>query len=269
MAIKRLSYNGSEYLIGYELIYPANLKPAQPSPATKTPEVALFLHGWGAKKELMKNAFSPCFSDCVQVYLDFSGFGASSQPPRPISTNDYAELVLEFLATLKLAPDLIIAHSFGGKVGALIANKLPNLKLLVLLSSAGIPEPKRLSVRAKIAIFSLFRRLGLGGLRRFFASADANGLSPVMYDVFKLVVNEDFREVFLNLKVPRTLIFWGESDDAVSTNAAKALHELIPNSTLEILKGDHFFFLAQARDIAAKTLGALDSATTKEQNALS
>ena len=45
MAVKEVKYGGKIYRISYETVNPARK------------DVALFLHGWGANKEIMKKAF--------------------------------------------------------------------------------------------------------------------------------------------------------------------------------------------------------------------
>ena len=66
MAVKEVKYGGKIYRISYETVNPAHK------------DVALFLHGWGANKEIMKKAFGAYFKDFRHVYVDMPGFGASS-----------------------------------------------------------------------------------------------------------------------------------------------------------------------------------------------
>jgi alpha/beta hydrolase family protein len=134
-----------------------------------------------------------------------------------------------------------MGHSFGGKIAALLAPRN-----LILLSSAGIIEPKPFVVRAKIAIFKILKRLGLAGLWRAFASKDAAGMSKTMYETLKNVVNEDFRDIFSALSPQNALIFWGKDDRATSLKSGELIHSLIRNSKFYPLAGDHFFFLQSA-----------------------
>ncbi|BCX79474.1 alpha/beta fold hydrolase [Campylobacter sp. 19-13652] len=249
MASREVLLNSENFTISYEIIRPDNQKNSEYSAKLEPVKTVLFLHGWGAKKELMKGAFAPYFKKCLQIYLDMPGFGASKEPKNPMNTKDYVDVICCFLKDLDIMPNMIIAHSFGGKVAALLCQKI-SAQSLILLSTAGIPEPKRLSVRLKIAIFKLAKALGFGKLRRYFASDDAKSMSETMYETFKNVVNEDFREHFAALNLDEVLIFWGESDSAVSTKAAKELKNITPNSSLKILSGDHFFFLNHAKEIA-------------------
>ena len=229
MASKELICDGESYKISYEI---SNLQRA---------EYILVLHGWGANKALMSRGFADKFRRYALVCVDLPGFGASSQPVRALNSEDYAEIMRAFIAALGKQPAAIMGHSFGGKIAALLAPRN-----LILLSSAGIIEPKPFVVRAKIAIFKILKRLGLAGLWRTFASKDAAGMSKTMYETLKNVVNEDFRDIFSALSPQNALIFWGKDDRATSLKSGELIHSLVKNSKFYPLAGDHFFFLQSA-----------------------
>ena len=229
MASKELVCGGESYKISYEI---SNLQ---------REKYILILHGWGANKALMSRVFSDKFRRYAIVCVDLPGFGASSQPARALGSEDYAEIMRAFIAAFGKQPAAIMGHSFGGKIAALLAPRN-----LILLSSAGIIEPKPFAVRAKIAIFKILKRLGLAGLWRAFASKDAAGMSKTMYETLKNVVNEDFRDIFYALSPQNALIFWGKGDRATSLKSGELIHSLIKNSKFYPLAGDHFFFLQSA-----------------------
>ena len=228
MASKELVCGGDSYKISYEI---SNLQRT---------EYILVLHGWGANKALMSRVFADKFRRYALVCVDLPGFGASSQPARALGSEDYAEIMRAFIAAFGKQPAAIMGHSFGGKIAALLAPRN-----LILLSSAGIIEPKPFAVRAKIAIFKILKRLGLAGLWRAFASKDAAGMSKTMYETLKNVVNEDFRDIFSALSPQNALIFWGK-DRATSLKSGELIHSLVKISKFYPLAGDHFFFLQNA-----------------------
>lgn len=232
MATKEINYAGINYNISYEIINP------------NSKAYILVLHGWGANKELMIKAFGAKFASLRQVYIDLPGFGASSIE-RPLMTRDYAAIVREFIGTMKEDPLAIMGHSFGGKVATLL-----NPKNLILLSSAGILEPKRLKVRIKIAIFKFIKHLGFGRFYHYFATDDVLGMSRTMYETLKNVVNEDFSKEFASVNSKNSLIFWGKEDKAVSLASGEKIHRIIKNSKFYPLGGDHFFFLLHSEFIA-------------------
>ena len=232
MAAKDIIYNDITYKISYDMLN------------TELEPYILILHGWGAKKELMMAAFKGKFNSFSQIYVDLPGFGKSSVAS-PICTKDYAEIMREFIAKMGSAPVAIMGHSFGGKVATLL-----NPKNLILLSSAGILEPKPLKVRLKIASFKVLKTLGLSKFYKFFATSDVKGMDRVMYEILKLVVNEDFTEHFKSVSSDKTLIFWGKEDTATHLESGEKIHSLIKNSKFYPLDGDHFFFIKNGEFIA-------------------
>ena len=230
MAVKEIKYGGKIYRISYETVNPANK------------DVALFLHGWGANKEIMKKAFGTYFKDFRHVYVDMPGFGASSMHGA-LATKDYAKIMKSFLDELGANPKIIFGHSFGGKVATLL-----NPQYLALLSSAGIVAKKPLWVRFKIALFKFLKLFGLGFLYKFFATKDVKGMSKTMYETLKNVVDEDFSSKFADFG-GKAFIFWGEEDKATPLKSGERVSRLIKNSEFHALKGDHFFFLLHARYI--------------------
>ena len=230
MAVKEVKYGGKIYRISYEIVNPANK------------DVALFLHGWGANKEIMKKAFGMYFNDFRHVYVDMPGFGASSMHGA-LATKDYAKIMKSFLDELGASPKIIFGHSFGGKVATLL-----NPEYLALLSSAGIVAKKPLWVRFKIALFKFLKLFGLGFLYKFFATKDVKGMSKTMYETLKNVVDEDFSSKFADFG-GKAFIFWGEEDKATPLKSGERVSRLIKNSEFHALKGDHFFFLLHARYI--------------------
>ncbi|WP_122873923.1 alpha/beta fold hydrolase [Campylobacter showae] len=230
MAVKEVKYGGKIYRISYETVNPARK------------DVTLFLHGWGANKEIMKKAFGAYFKDFRHVYVDMPGFGASGMHGA-LATKDYAKIMKSFLDELGANPKIIFGHSFGGKVATLL-----NPEYLALLSSAGIVAKKPLWVRFKIALFKFLKLFGLGFLYKFFATKDVKGMSKTMYETLKNVVDEDFSSKFADFG-GKAFIFWGEEDKATPLKSGERVSRLIKNSEFHALKGDHFFFLLHARYI--------------------
>lgn len=232
MASREITYQNVKYNISYEVL----------NNAAKAGDI-VFLHGWGAKKELMKKAFAPFLKDHRLIFVDLPGFGGSSVS-KALFTKDYAGIVRAFLADISTELFCVVGHSFGGKVASLLAPKH-----LVLLSSAGIKRPKSLSVRAKIRVFKLFKALGFGRFYGLFASKDAQGMSAIMYETFKNVVDEDFSEVFSSCE-SLALVFWGREDEATPLSSGEKLASLLPKCVeFRAFGGDHFFFLHHAAEI--------------------
>ncbi|MBS4268583.1 alpha/beta fold hydrolase [Campylobacter vulpis] len=235
MAQSAVSYKNKNYALSYEII------------GLEKKEKILILHGWGANKELMMSAFSHHLKDFCQIYVDLPGFGKSSVE-EVLHSEDYGLILEEFLKIKGWEIAYFMGHSFGGKICALLARKTPNA-FLILLSSAGIILSKSFKVRFKITLFKFLKKLGFGSFYRFFASKDGANLSPLMYETFKKVVDEDFGEIFKSLK-NQSLIFWGEQDKATPLKSGELISTLIEKNAFYPLRGDHFFFLQNAKFIA-------------------
>ncbi|CAD7287061.1 alpha/beta fold hydrolase [Campylobacter suis] len=245
MASKEIKYGLKTYKISYEILNQSH------------ENTILFLHGWGANKEIMKKAFGEHFNSYKHIYVDMPGFGASDIFT-PLNTSDYAKILKRFIQTLPKEPEIIVGHSFGGKVATLLGPKN-----IVLLSSAGILVKKRLLVRLKIAIFKFFKLFGFGKFYKVFATKDVSGMSRTMYETLKNVVNEDFSSKFSHLR-SKAFIFWGQNDKATPLKSGEKMHELVKDSKFYPLNGDHFFFLLHAKFISDSVLSELNE--TKSQN---
>lgn len=253
MALREVVYNGVKFGISYEKI-PAKIHTNEKSNTqsntnpnthftTSTQDFAkeskniIFLHGWGSNKELMKKAFENAFLEYNHFYIDLPGFGKSPNEVL-LSTHDYAKIVSLFTHSLDIVPHIVVGHSYGGKVAVL----LEEAREIILLSSAGIIVPKPLKVRTKIALAKLAK---IAHIRLpFLRSKDAQNLSPIMYEIFKNIVNEDFSEIFRKCEKP-TSIFWGDEDSATPLSSGRKIHSLMKNSKFCVCKGGHYFFLAQ------------------------
>lgn len=239
MASKDITYKNNTFNISYEILNP------------KEEDTILILHGWGSRKELMKQAFGNDLNEFKHVYLDLPGFGNSSNDIA-LDTYDYARIVNLFLENLNLKPMISMGHSFGGKVSALLGTPY-----LILLSSAGIVIDKPWTVKAKIATFKILKPLGAGKIKKLFASSDVADMSEAMYETFKRVVDEDFEGVFKASK-SKALCFWGKEDSATPLSSGEKISSLIKDSEFYPLDGDHFFFLKHS-DFISKTISEIIS----------
>ncbi len=229
MAKKTIFYQENHFEIAYDYI------------DNKASENIVFLHGWGSNKEIMQIAFKAHFRNFNHFYIDLPGFGRSFND-KPLFTKDYAKILEFFFSSLELYPSVIVGHSFGGKVAVLLE------KDVILLSTAGILEPKPLKIKLKILFAKFLKKLPIKFGTNFLRSQDANNLNEGMYQTFKNVVDEDFSEIFAKFSKKAT-IFWGINDKATSLDSGKKISKLIKNSRFFELKGDHYFFLEQGGEI--------------------
>lgn len=233
MAVKNVVIDNKIFDISYEIVNP-----------TATKDI-IFLHGWGSNKDIMKSAFSTYLKKFRHIYIDLPGFGKSKNE-YILTTKDYVNITLEFLKLLHSSKDIIVGHSYGGKIATLL-----NPKTLVLLSSAGILEEKPFDVKLKIFFAKFLNSLGLKNITKRFRSKDVNNMNENMYATFKNVVNEDFSSNFLNFS-NKAFIFWGKDDKATSLESGQKISNLIKNSTFEAFEGDHYFFIKKAKNICER-----------------
>jgi len=233
MPIKSFQHDHNTYNISYEIV----------NPLAKY-DLIVF-HGWGANKEIMKNAFGPYMDNFKHIYIDLPGFGGSVNHS-VLDTAGYVEIMEVFLELIGAKKDIIMGHSFGGKVATLL-----NPNLLVLLSTAGIRLAKPLSVKTKIALTKIGNAFGLSAVSKLFRAKDAESLTPLMYETFKKVVDEDFSTVFAKFH-NKALICWGEEDTATPLVAGKKVASLIEKSHFTVYQGDHFFFVNRSKAIATE-----------------
>ena len=233
MAIKSIQYNQNTLDISYEII----------NPEAKVD--LIILHGWGSNKGLMKKSFSPYMNAFRHIYIDLPGFG-NSTCCMSLKTADYARIVELFLMSITASIDIILGHSFGGKVAVLLEPKV-----LVLVGSAGIYRPKSFKVQAKIAIFKILKIFGFSKLRSMFVSEDAKSLNEHMYQTFKNVVDEDFTYEFSSYK-GKALLCWGRDDTATPLSSGEMIDSLIEDSDLQVYDGDHYFFMKHSQAMSKK-----------------
>ena len=233
MAIKSIQHKQHTFDISYEIVNP-NAKVD-----------IIILHGWGSNKAIMSKAFSPYMDSFRHIYIDLPGFGGSTCS-MALSTADVARIVELFMIHINASKDIILGHSFGGKVALLLEPKV-----LVLVASAGIYRPKPLKIQAKIILFKTLKIFGFTKLRSLFVADDAKKLSEHMYQTFKNVVDENFSKEFSSYN-GKALICFAKEDTATPLSSGKMIDTLIKDSTLEVFEGDHFFFMNNAEKIATK-----------------
>ncbi len=231
MAIKSIQYNQQIFDISYEILNP------------QASVDLIVLHGWGSNKNLMKKSLSPFMNNFRHIYIDLPGFGSSSCDVA-LYTKDYAKIIELFMTQINASKDIMLGHSFGGKIATLLKPKV-----LVLVGSAGIFIPKAFKIKAKIALFKMFKVFGLAKFRSLLVAEDAKSLSEHMYQTFKNVVDEDFSHEFSSYE-GKALLCWGKDDTATPLSSAQKIDKLIKTSTLKVYDGDHYFFMKYAKEIS-------------------
>lgn len=231
MAVKPIFFKNHKFEISYNLVL---------NNASKN---MIFVHGWGSNKELMQLAFKESFKDFNHIYIDLPGFGASENSIF-LDTFDYAQIVNIFLKNIIINnvcdANVIVGHSYGGKIALLLNREI------ILLSSAGILLEKSPGVKLKIKLAKIAKMLNLN--LNFLRASDAKSLSPVMYEIFKHIVNEDFSKYYKDFAC-RATVFWGDKDAATPVESYEIIKKLMSKANFFLMDGDHYFFLKQGKKI--------------------
>lgn len=209
----------------------------------------LLLHGWGCDGNIFRKSadyFNRLGADVIVP--DFPGFGASG-PAEGFDVYSYAKRIRGLIAKLGIPPPIILGHSFGGRIGVILASEGLADKL-ILVDAAGLKP--RLSIAKRLRISAYKRAARSGKPLDKFGSEDYRALSEGMKSVFVRVVNRDLSAEAKKIVCP-TLLVWGRNDRETPLYMAKRYKKLIKNSRLKVLDGGHYSFLDSASEFAAAT----------------
>lgn len=182
---------------------------------------------------------------------DLPGFG-KVELTRALTLTDYAEYVVNYIYKNVYKKVILIGHSFGGRVGILLATTRPELiKGLVL---TGIPtlktEPtvKRLLflLAAKIGksffqlpVVSMFGPLARKVLYKLSGTWDYYHTSGFLKETFINTVSFNLEPYLPKITVP-TLVLWGEEDLIVPRPLGFKMAKLIPGAQwVSVAKAGH------------------------------
>lgn len=221
-------------------------------PETGVPVV--LMHGWGCDHSTVKSIAS-ILDPTMHVYnLDLPGHGLSQEPPSPWGVEDFTSFVEDFIKANNIVSPVVIGHSFGGRVGILLASR-GDVRKMILVDSAGIKPVRPLSYYIKVYFYKTLKHLlpflfgkkrGEDLLRRYrgkAGSSDYRNSSEMMRRVMSRCVNEDLRHVMPSISAP-TLLVWGNDDTATPVSDARQMERLIPDAGLVAFDAcGHYSFL--------------------------
>lgn len=198
-------------------------------------DTVVFLHGWGGDLRSFAGAYrAACAWGVTCLNLAFP-----KKVPPSWGIYEYAEHVGGVLISLGIENPIIVGHSFGGRVGIILAAR-GAVKKLVLVDSAGMKP--RFSLKKKLAIASYHRAVKKGKTLDGFGSADYNNIERDMRGVFVRVVNTYLENLLPYIRCP-SLIFWGKDDKDTPVYMAKRLNKGISGSALITVPGGHYSYI--------------------------
>lgn len=209
-------------------------------------EWLVVLPGWACSGSEWRKVAEGLGDRYKVVLVDLPGFGGSEKPKEVWGVGEYAEWVKGLMGKIGIRGAVVMGHSFGGRIGIMMAAKWPEMiKRLVLVDAAGV-EIKDLKARAVAIIAPAFRWLPQK-IKNWWGSPDYKTAGE-MRKIFVKVVSEDLRPLFGAIQCP-TLVVWGEKDMLLPVSDAKIIHEGIKNSVLRIVWGaNHWPYLEKLED---------------------
>lgn len=214
----------------------------------------LILPGWGDTRKTFDFIINYFQNDYSIYIMDYPGFGNSPIPKEELTMLDYTRLIKSFIKKLDIKMPIIIAHSFGGRITALLLS-IYNIRInkLILMDVAGIKR-KNIKIYLKRKIYKLlkkvirllpckYRNIGMKKLIHLFASDDYQELPMTMRKTFQNIINLDLRNNYNKIDA-ETIIIWGKKDRDTPLKDGHYLAKHIKNSALIIYpEAAHYSYL--------------------------
>ena len=241
--------------------------------------VIVLIHGMAGSSRTWRDVMPLLARDHTVVAPDLLGHGESAKPLGDYSLGAYASGLRDLLVgALGIEHATLVGQSLGGGVAMQLAYQHPELcERLVLVGSGGLGREVHWILRALTLpaaeyvmpfLFPRFLRergdrfsmfLRERGIRaphaaemwRAYASLTEPHSRQAFVRTLRAVIDLGGQTVsaadrlYLAAAVP-TLILWGDRDDIIPVEHARAAHELMPGSRLEIFEGaGHFLHVEE------------------------
>jgi pimeloyl-ACP methyl ester carboxylesterase len=226
----------------------------------------LCLHGLGASLFSWRHFITPLSEKNKLILVDFKGSGKSPKPyDRHYSIEDKTEDIYNLIIQDNLTNLTLIGNSLGGGVALLLAIRLvqedpARLSKLILIDSAGdkkyIPwhlrlirsilgapivylTPSRLAVSMTLRTCYYEKKQTTSEQVEAYATPIASlGGRHALLETARQCIPPNADDMIAKLPtitVP-TLIVWGRQDRVIQLRVGELLHQLLPNSTLEVIE---------------------------------
>ena len=200
----------------------------------KGEDVILILHGWQRSIDEWIPVAENIYGNYRILILDLPGFGGTSMPDNAYDTYDYATFVEHFLVKLGVCNCILIGHSFGGRLGIILASNTKFINKLILIDSAGI-EKKSLVLNLLDFVVKPLSKFILVKIKERFESTDYRSAGKLR-KTFVKIINQDLTYLLSKIDV-KTIIIWGDKDNILDMRYAKIFKERIRNSIVRVIWG--------------------------------
>lgn len=209
----------------------------------------IMMHGWGRSLNDIKPVADVLAEYATVHVIDLPGFGKTPPPPAEgWDTNQYAELILDYIRKQNLDKVILLGHSFGGRVSLRISAKHPELvSKLILIDSHGLRPIRTLYQNLRVQCIKKAAKIvklidKTFGLKLYaekfakrFGSADYQN-AGVLKNTFVKTISEDQTSDVEKIRA-KTLLLWGSEDQDTPVAMGQKFHQLIKDSKLIVLEG--------------------------------
>jgi pimeloyl-ACP methyl ester carboxylesterase len=230
------------------------------------PVRVVFLHGWDRSgKDFAACATELAGMDVASVALDLPGFGASPLPLIPGGARLYGELLVPALEELSSGPLVVVGHSFGGRIAAVLGAYHPTLVRGLVLTGAPlvraittVKSPLRYRVVRSLYAKGMVREKRMERARHRYGSADYRNCEGLLRSILVATVNESYEKELARITVPVSLV-WGDDDRAVPMQTAARAAALLncPHTFRSVAFIGHFLPVQSPHELVVSILELL------------
>lgn len=181
------------------------------------------------------------------IALDLPGFGGVPHPPQPMSIEQYADLVGTVVDDLGLHDPVLLGHSMGTQIVAVLAAKR-HLTDVVLISPVVNPhERRRRTVLLRFAQSSVHEPPKVAALALYaYALCGLRWMFRVLPKVLSFRLEDVLPDIGAN-----TLVITGEEDRLVPLSWTQEVADLLPHAQVWRIPGAaHSVMHGNAEDVA-------------------
>jgi pimeloyl-ACP methyl ester carboxylesterase len=260
-------------------------------------ETILLIHGMAGSSRTWREVM-PGLAERYNVLApDLHGHGASGKAATDYSLGAHASMLRDLMDRLGIARATAVGHSLGGGVAMQFAYQYPDrCERLALVSSGGLGREVSIILRIlalpgaevvlPIVTPAFVRERGnalsawlwdrgirsarLAGMWNAYASLGDSETRRAFFRTLRAVVGPGGQAVsatdrlYLTAVLP-TLILWGDTDPIIPVDHARAAHEAMPGSRLEIFEGVGHFPQSEAPNRFVEVLSDFVDSTPPAQ----
>jgi pimeloyl-ACP methyl ester carboxylesterase len=247
----------------------------------------LLLHGFPSSSHMFRNLIEQLSSDYHLIAPDYPGFGYSSCPDPSAfeySFDHLAEIIEQFIDTLKLQHISFYMQDYGGPVGFRVITKRPELVKCLIIQNANVfleglgPDVQKIGALTEAQDFAgldaaIEYMMSLEGIKEQYVSGTLHPdrISPDSYYMDHFFFGQPGKkaiqkilfanygsnfpkypewQAYLREQQPPVLITWGKNDTIFPGSGALAYKKELPDAALHLFNGGHFLLEEYGIEVA-------------------